>query len=85
MRLALVSRDVFPLARGGLGAYVTALADLLAGRAEVTIVTTAAHQSRYEEMRRASDPSLPDERVRIEFVPEPSPDEAVRYAGHHHA
>jgi len=73
MRLALVSRDVFPLAPGGLGAYVTALADLLAGRAEVTILTTAAHQSLYEELRHAGDPSLPDERVRIEFVPEPSP------------
>ena len=76
MRVALVSREVYPLGGGGIGQFVTAAARLLSRIAEVTIVTTSACEVEYERLRAAGDERLPGDNVRISFVPEPTLDES---------
>jgi glycosyltransferase involved in cell wall biosynthesis len=75
VRVALVSREVYPLTGGGIGAFVAAAAGLLSTIAEVTIVTSTTFQSRYEQLRIARDPRLPPSSVRVAFVPEPTVEE----------
>ena len=75
-QIALVACEVHPLSGGGIGAHVGALAQLLEGRAEVTVVTTARHEARYRELQ--GDPSLPGH-VRFGFVPEPALDDFGSY------
>lgn len=71
LRIALVSREVYPLVLGGgLGRYVAATAETLAEVAEVTILTTDLHEERYRELVAAGSEELPA-RVRWVFVPEP--------------
>ena len=69
-QIALVPREVYPLTGGGIGAHVGALAELLEGRAEVTIVTTSELEQRYRELQ--DHPDLPRS-ARFAFVPEPPP------------
>jgi glycogen(starch) synthase len=76
VRIALASREVFPLRGGGIGLYVTATARLLSRIAEVSVFTTSAVRPLYEELAAAGDPRLP-EGVRFVFVPEPSEEEAA--------
>ncbi len=76
MRIALVSREVYPFVGGGLGAFVAAAARLLSSVAEVTVVTTASFRPVYEQLRAAEDDRLPPEPVRVAFVPEPTVEEA---------
>jgi glycosyltransferase involved in cell wall biosynthesis len=83
-RLVLVSREVFPFESAGLGAYVTATADTLAGDAQVTILTTERHRARYDELRAASSPLLPRRGVHFEFVREPSEKEVEGYFNYSH-
>lgn len=75
MRIAFVSRELYPLAGGGIGAYVCAAARALASEAEVTILTSAHLQSAYEQLRARDDPRLPPATVRIAFVAEPGPED----------
>lgn len=77
MRVALVSREVYPLAAGGIGQYVAAAARVLSSEAEVTILTSSNFRPRYSELRAAGDPRLPPEGVRVEFVEELSVEEAA--------
>lgn len=70
-RIALVSREVYPLAGAGIANYVAAAAGLLAELAEVTIITTSTLEERFRELRARRDPRLPP--ARFEFVPEPEP------------
>ncbi len=79
MRVALVSREVYPLGGGGIGQYVSAAARLLSSVAEVTVLTTSVFQERYEELRAAGDPRLPPGGVRVAFVEEPSVQDAVAW------
>jgi glycogen synthase len=76
VRVALVSREVYPLTGGGIGQYVAAAARLLSSVAEVTILTTSLFRTAYEGLRAANDPRLPDSAVRFAFVDEPSIEEA---------
>ena len=75
-QIALVAGEVYPLSGGGIGGHVGALAQLLEGRAEVTVVTTADHEPRYRELQ--GDPSLPGH-VRFAFVPAPARDDIGSY------
>jgi glycogen(starch) synthase len=75
MRIAFVSRELHPLGGGGIGQFVASAARLLSSIAEVTIVTTSVFEPEYEKLRKARDPRLPDTRVRIAFVPEPTVEE----------
>ena len=74
--VALVTREVHPLTGGGIGAHVSALAELLEGRADVTIVTTSELEGRYRELQ--DHPDLPRS-ARFAFVPEPPPDRLLSY------
>ncbi len=67
---------MYPLGGGGIGQFVTTAARLLSRIAEVTILTTSVFQPTYERLRAAGDPDLPGDGVRIEFVPEPTVEEA---------
>jgi len=79
LRVAFASREVYPLGGGGIGQFVAAAARLLSGIAEVTILTTSLFQKTYERLRVAGDPRLPGPGVRIEFVPEPTIEEAAAW------
>jgi len=60
LRIALVSREVYPLGGGGIGQFVTTAARLLSRIAEVTILTTSVFEEAYGRLRAAGDPGLPD-------------------------
>jgi glycogen(starch) synthase len=74
MRIALVSRELFPLGSGGIGQFTNAAARLLSGIAEVTVLTSSVNEPAYLRLREANDERLPPE-VRVEFVSEPWEDE----------
>ncbi len=76
MRVVLVSREVYPLGGGGIGQFVTAAARLLSQIAEVTVLTTSIFEETYEQLRAAGDQRLPGPGVRMEFVAEPTVEEA---------
>ncbi|MGH2953964.1 MAG: glycosyltransferase [Solirubrobacterales bacterium] len=78
-RIALVSREVAPLAEGGIGTYVVAAARALASVAEVTIFTTDRHRRRHEQLVAAGDSTLAG--LRLRFVPEPRGWEVEDYHG----
>ena len=76
MRVALVSRELYPLGGGGIGQFVAAAARLLSQIAEVTVLTTSLFEETYERLRADRDPRLLGEDVRVVFVPEPTVEEA---------
>ena len=76
MRIALVSRELYPFGGGGIGQFVAAAARLLAQVADVTVLTTSLFEPAFERLRANRDPRLPPKGVRIAFVPEPSVEEA---------
>jgi glycosyltransferase involved in cell wall biosynthesis len=77
LRVALVSREVYPLGGGGIGQFVAAAAGLLSRIAEVTVLTTSIFEERYEQLRADGDPRLPPDSVRFVFVPEPTVEETT--------
>ena len=80
MRVALASREIYPLAPGGIGQFVTAAARLLATVADVTILTMSRYKESYEQLRSQGDPRLPGGNVRVAFVPEPTDEEASTWS-----
>lgn len=84
MRVALVAREVYPFAGGGIAPIVAAAARHLSQIAEVTIVTSADHRERHAELDAAGDDRLPPG-VRWIFVEEPTPDDAAPFFSHMHA
>jgi glycosyltransferase involved in cell wall biosynthesis len=84
--VAFVSRELYPFTGGGIAPMVAASAELLAGIADVTIVTTAFHRDEYERLRAEPDAArrLPPETVRFEFVEEPGEDDLAGYLSHMH-
>ncbi|MEA2292572.1 MAG: glycogen synthase [Solirubrobacteraceae bacterium] len=68
-RIALVSRELHPFIGGGIAPIVRATAQVLASAAEVTLVTTAAHRARHEQLSAAEGELFPH--VRVVFVEEP--------------
>jgi glycosyltransferase involved in cell wall biosynthesis len=79
LRIALVSREVYPLVGGGIGAFVAAAARLLSPVAEVTILTTSVFRPLYEQLVAEDDERLPPAAVRVAFVEEPTNDEADQW------
>lgn len=77
MRVALISREVYPLGGGGIGQFVTAAARLLSSIAEVTVITTSVFEETYLRLRAAGDARLPDDSVRFVFIPEPTIEQAA--------
>jgi glycogen(starch) synthase len=85
LRVALVSREVYPFGGGGLGNYVTWTAELLSEVADVTVITTSRHKELHDDLCAAGDTRLPSG-VRFEFVDEPPSDkeEIGSYYGFFH-
>jgi glycogen synthase len=84
MRIALVSRELYPYVGGGIGAIVAAAARLLSTIAEVTVVTSAAHRAEHGQLSAAGDSRLLPESVRMCWVEEPEPDELGAYFSYMH-
>lgn len=78
MRVALVSREAYPLAGGGIGQFVSGAARLLSSVAEVKVITTSLLQPTYERLRAEGDSRLP-EGVSFEFVAEPTIEESAAW------
>lgn len=72
MRIALVSRELFPFGGGGIGQFASAAARLLSGVAEVTVLTSEHHEPEHRRLREQGDPRLPPPEVRVAFVREPT-------------
>src|SRR5918999_225395 len=85
MRIALVSRELYPYVGGGIAAIVAAAARLLSTIAEVTVVTSAAYRTEHGQLSAVGDSRLLPESVRICWVEEPEPDEAAAYLSYMHA
>jgi glycogen(starch) synthase len=78
VRIALVSRELHPVGGGGIGVAVAGSATTLAELAEVLVLTTSTHEEEYRRLKAAGELPFPEE-VRVEFVPEPEPDEFGSY------
>ncbi|MGI8412316.1 MAG: glycosyltransferase [Solirubrobacteraceae bacterium] len=76
MRIALVSRELYPFGGGGIGQFASATATLLSECAEVTLLTSSTHRAAYLRALSVGDHRLAPRGVRVEFVPEPTLDEA---------
>ena len=68
VRIALVSRELYPYVGGGIAPIVTAAARHLAEVAEVTVVTSAQHRETHERLSAAGDPRLLPESVELLWV-----------------
>ena len=80
MRIALVSRELHPIGGGGIGVAVAGSAAALAALGEVLVLTTSSHEEEYLRLRSAGELPFPED-VRVEFVPEPDPDDFGSYYG----
>jgi glycogen synthase len=85
VRIALVSRELYPYIGGGIAPIVAAQARALSKMAEVVVVTSAMHAERDAELRAAGDPRLLPEDVQVVFVQEPGPDGFGAFYSHMHA
>jgi glycogen(starch) synthase len=85
MRIALVSRELYPYSPGGIAPIVTATARLLAQIADVTVVTSGAYAGEHAELQAANDPRLLPDDVRVLFVEEPAEDDRGAAYSHMHA
>ena len=85
MRIALVSREVYPYVGGGIAPIVTAAARALSSVAEVTVLTSAVHRAEHERLSAAGDSRLVPDAIRMVWVEEPSPSEVPSYFSYMHA
>ncbi len=83
MRIALVSRELYPLSGGGIGVAVAGLASALAETAEVCLLARSGLEERYRALKADGALPWPDD-VRVEFVEEPEPPEFGSYYNHMH-
>jgi glycosyltransferase involved in cell wall biosynthesis len=72
--IVLASAEVWPFVEGGgIGRHVAQTAEILAAHgADVTVVTSAEHRARHDELIAAGDPRVPDG-VRFHWAAEPPP------------
>jgi glycogen(starch) synthase len=83
VRIALVSREVYPYVGGGIAPIVAAAARQLSEIAEVTLVTSASHREAHEKAVRAGDPMAVPDFVRMSWVDEPEGDVGGFYSYMH--
>jgi glycogen(starch) synthase len=77
MRIALVSRELHPFG-GGIGVQVAGAAAALSSVAEVTVLTSSAHEHQWRALQRSA-PADPLRDVRVAFVEEPTPGDIGSY------
>jgi len=85
VRIALVSRELYPYIGGGIAPIVTAAARDLSEIAEVTVVTSGAHRETHERLLAAGDARLLPARVRLVWVPDPEPADTGGFLSYMHA
>lgn len=85
MRIAFVSRELYPYAGGGIAPIVAAAARHLAEVAEVTVFTSAAHRPEHERLVVAGDARLLPANVSLVWVPEPGDAGCGAYFSYMHA
>jgi glycogen(starch) synthase len=83
LRIALVSRELYPLCGGGIGVQVAGACAALAEVAEVTVVTTSMHEPAYREQLEAGREVVPPG-VRLAFAEEPPPGDLGTWLGGFH-
>lgn len=79
MRIAFVSGELYPLGGGGIGQFVSSAARVLSSVADVLVLTSSANEAEYRRLRSEHDERLPPPEVRVEFVEEPTYEEADGY------
>jgi glycogen synthase len=84
VRVALVSRELYPYVGGGIAPIVAAAARLLSQVAEVTLVTSAANREAHARLAAEGDPRLPPANVELVWVEEPQPGELGAYLSYMH-
>jgi glycogen(starch) synthase len=84
VRVALVSRELYPYVGGGIAPIVAAAARLLSQVAEVTLVTSASNREAHERLAAAGDPRLPPANVEIVWVEEPQEGQLGAYLSYMH-
>ena len=85
MRIALVSRELYPYIGGGIAPIVTQAARDLSEIAEVTVFTSDGHRATHERLAAAADPRLLPEGVRIVWVPDLEASEVGGFLSFMHA
>jgi glycogen synthase len=71
VRIALVSREVYPYATGGIAPVVTAAARALACEADVTVFTSSTGREAHERMTAAGDDRRLPDAVAVRWIEEP--------------
>lgn len=70
--IAFGTRELWPFVLGGgIGRVLHGAIGVLAGEADVTVITREAFREDYERMRAAGDARLPHPDVRFEFIADP--------------
>ena len=85
VRVALISRELYPYVGGGIAPIVAAAARALSTVAEVTVFTSAAHRDEHERLRAAGDSRLLPDSVRTCWVDEPNEAEVGASFSYMHA
>jgi glycosyltransferase involved in cell wall biosynthesis len=75
VRIALVSRELYPYVGGGIAPIVAQTARTLARVAEVIVFTSADHREYHERLAAVGDERLLPAAVRVVFVDEPASDD----------
>jgi glycosyltransferase involved in cell wall biosynthesis len=71
VQIALVSRELYPYAGGGIAPIVAAAARELAEIADVTVVTSSSGRHVHDELEATGDPRLLPDSVRLVWVEDP--------------
>jgi glycosyltransferase involved in cell wall biosynthesis len=83
VQIALVSRELYPYAGGGIAPIVAAAARELAEIAEVTVVTSASGRPVHEALAAKGDPRLLPDSVRLVWVDDPGQEWGAWYSFMH--
>lgn len=83
-RIALVSRELWPLGGGGIGRYVAETATLLGGSWDVTILTSNEHAPALADARAVDDPRVTYGGARVAFVTAPGPNDTGGFTSSAH-
>jgi glycosyltransferase involved in cell wall biosynthesis len=83
VQIALVSRELYPYAGGGIAPIVAAAARELSEIAEVTVVTSSSGRPVHEELAAKGDPRLLPDAVRLVWVEDPVDDWGAWYSFMH--
>ncbi len=82
--IVLCSRELFPFGGGGIGAYVSETARMLAPVADVTVLTAAWYRDKYHELSALGDPRVDYGGAEVAFVEVPEKYDLGAFYSHMH-